>query len=86
MAAAVRRTMASYWDTAVRPSSPGEGGSFAWHQDGTTHWNSPAWDQDIHGVNFMVQFYRCTAANSVWFVPGSHALGKVDIKKLVDEG
>ncbi len=63
---------------------PGEGGSFAWHQDGTTHWNSPAWHQDIHGVNFMVQFYRCTAANGVWFVPGSHALGKADIKKLVD--
>jgi ectoine hydroxylase-related dioxygenase (phytanoyl-CoA dioxygenase family) len=64
---------------------PGEGGAFAWHQDGTTHWKSEAWDRDIHGFNYMAQFYRCTAANSVWFVPGSHALGKVDIKKLVAE-
>jgi hypothetical protein len=64
---------------------PGMGGSFAWHQDGITHWNSPNWDRDIHGYNCMVQLYDCTAANAVWFVPGSHAAGRQDIKKLVAE-
>jgi hypothetical protein len=62
---------------------PHEGGSFAWHQDGTTHWDSPAWDQGIHGVNFMVQLYKCTAANTLWYIPGTHATGRADIKKLV---
>jgi len=55
----------------------------AWHQDGTTHWNSPDWDQGIHGFNFMGQLYGCTAANGVWVVPGSHKQGKVDIASLV---
>ncbi len=62
---------------------PGEGGAFAWHQDGTTHWDSENWNPDVHGFNFMVQFNRCTAANAIWFVPGSHAQGKVDIRQLV---
>jgi hypothetical protein len=64
---------------------PHEGGSFAWHQDGTTHWDSPIWDASIHGVNFMVQLYKCTAANTLWYVPGTHALGRLDIKKMVAE-
>ena len=63
---------------------PGQGGSFAWHQDGTTYWNRPEWDPEIHGVNLMVQLYPCTAATTVWFVPGSHK-GKVDIKRLAEE-
>jgi ectoine hydroxylase-related dioxygenase (phytanoyl-CoA dioxygenase family) len=63
---------------------PGEGGSFAWHQDGTTHWGTKKWNPDIHGFNLMVQMYRCTAANSVWFIPGTHLLdSRIDIKKLV---
>jgi ectoine hydroxylase-related dioxygenase (phytanoyl-CoA dioxygenase family) len=70
---------------AIIVKKPGEGGSFAWHQDGTTHWGSDSWDPDIHGFNFMVQMYRCTAANSVWFVPGTHAVGRVDIKRLIEE-
>jgi hypothetical protein len=64
---------------------PGQGGSFAWHQDGATHWNSPGWRQDIHGVNLMVQLYPCTPATTVWFVPGTHAGGRVDIKSMVEE-
>jgi ectoine hydroxylase-related dioxygenase (phytanoyl-CoA dioxygenase family) len=63
---------------------PGEGASFSWHQDGTTHWDSPDWDLDCHGVNVMPQLYGSTAANGVWFVPGSHAAGKVDIAAMVD--
>jgi hypothetical protein len=62
---------------------PGEGNSFAWHQDGATHWHSPGWDAGIHGINLMVQLYGSTAANGVWFVPGTHRLGKADIPALV---
>ncbi len=63
---------------------PGLGISVAWHQDGTTHWDHPNWDEGIHGFNFMAQLCRTTAENSLWIVPGSHKLGKVDIKKWVD--
>ncbi|MFV0295308.1 MAG: phytanoyl-CoA dioxygenase family protein [Hyphomicrobiaceae bacterium] len=62
---------------------PGLGPSVAWHQDGTTHWNSPDWDEGAHGFNSMTQLYPSTAANCVWTLPGSHKLGRVDIKKLV---
>ena len=64
---------------------PGLGTSVAWHQDGTTHWNHPRWDEDIHGFNFMAQLCRTTPANALWVVPGSHKLGKIDIKTLVDD-
>ena len=62
---------------------PGLGASVAWHQDGTTHWNSDTWDQGCHGFNFMGQLYGCTPANGVWAVPGTHKLGKVDIPAMV---
>ncbi len=62
---------------------PGLGASVAWHQDGVTHWNSPDWNEGTHGFNFMAQLYGCTPANGVWVVPGSHKLGKADIKALV---
>ena len=64
---------------------PGKGASVAWHQDGTTHWESPAWDQGSHGFNFMAQLYGCTPANGVWVVPGTHKIGHVDIPKRVAE-
>jgi hypothetical protein len=63
---------------------PGEGASFSWHQDGTTHWDDPDWGLDSHGINVMPQLYGSTAANGVWFVPGSHALGKLDIAAMVE--
>ena len=62
---------------------PGLGASVAWHQDGVTHWDSPDWDEGIHGVNFMAQLYGCTPANGVWVVPGSHKEGRADIKGMV---
>lgn len=62
--------------------APGLGASVAWHQDGTTHWESPDWDQGSHGFNFMGQLYGCTAANGVWVIPGSHKGGKIDIAAL----
>lgn len=63
----------------------GLGPSVAWHQDGTTHWNAPDWDQGAHGFNFMTQLYPSTAGNGVWVLPGSHKLGKADIRKKVAE-
>ncbi len=63
---------------------PGRGASVAWHQDGTTHWESPDWDEGKHGYNSMLQLYGCTAANGVWVVPGSHKHGRADIKALCD--
>ena len=70
---------------AVIFKKPGEGASFSWHQDGTTHWNSPDWDLNTHGFNFMPQLYGSTAANGVWYLPGTHATGKVDLKAIIAE-
>lgn len=61
----------------------GLGPSVAWHQDGTTHWTAPDWDEGAHGFNFMTQLYASTAGNGVWVLPGSHKLGKADIRRLV---
>lgn len=61
----------------------GLGPSVAWHQDGTTHWTAPDWDMGAHGFNFMTQLYASTAGNGVWVLPGSHKLGKADIRNLV---
>lgn len=71
------------FNEAMFIKEPGRGASVAWHQDGVTHWNAPDWDQGSHGFNFMAQLYGCTAANGVWVVPGSHKLGKADIRALV---
>jgi hypothetical protein len=70
------------FNEALFLKEPGLGASVAWHQDGVTHWDSPTWDEGSHGFNFMAQLYGCTAANGVWVVPGSHKLGKVDIKAM----
>lgn len=64
---------------------PGLGPSVAWHQDGTTHWDAPDWDQFAHGFNFMAQLYPSTPGNGVWVLPGTQKSGKVDIKKLVED-
>lgn len=71
------------FNEALIVKKAGLGASFAWHQDGVTHWENPAWDSTIHGVNFMVQLFPCTAANGMWYVPGSHRLGKVDLKSMI---
>lgn len=71
------------FNEAIFIKEPGLGASVAWHQDGTTHWDSPDWDQGTHGFNFMAQLYGCTPANGVWVLPGSHKMGKLDIKELV---
>lgn len=64
---------------------PGLGAAVSWHQDGDTHWNSPDFDEGIHGFNFMAQVYGSTAVNGVWVIPGTHKLGKMDIKALVEK-
>ncbi len=73
------------YNDAIFVKQPGLGASVAWHQDGLTHWDSPDWDEGIHGFNFQVQLYRCTPANCLWVVPGTHKLGRIDIKRLVAE-
>jgi hypothetical protein len=85
VAAAINGPDFAPFNEALWIKEPGKGASVAWHQDGTTHWDSPEWDQGIHGFNFMGQLYGCTAANGVWVVPGSHKLGKIDIKKLAEQ-
>ena len=72
------------FNEAVWIKQAGLGGSVAWHQDGWTHWDSPALDEGTHGFNFMAQLYGCNAANGLWVVPGSHRLGKADIKAMVE--
>jgi len=83
VAAAINGPDFTPFNEALFIKEPGRGSSVAWHQDGTTHWDSPEWDQGVHGFNFMAQLYGCTAANGVWVVPGSHKLGKIDIASLV---
>ena len=62
---------------------PRLGGSVAWHQDGTTHWDTPKFHKGSHGFNFMAQLYGSNAANGLWVIPGSH-LEKADIKAWSD--
>jgi hypothetical protein len=83
VAAAINGPDFAPFNEAMFIKEPGRGASVAWHQDGVTHWNSPQWDQGIHGFNFMAQLYGCTAANGVWVVPGSHKQGKIDIAARV---
>ena len=64
---------------------PGMGASVAWHRDGTTHWDSPNFDERTHGFNFMIQLYGCTEENGVWVVPGTHKKRYVDIAKMVSD-
>ena len=71
------------YNDAIFVKQPGLGASVAWHQDGLTHWDSPDWDEGIHGFNFQVQLSRCTPANCLWVVPGTHKLGKLDIGQMV---
>lgn len=83
MAAAVNGDDFVPFNEAIFIKEPGRGASVAWHQDGVTHWDSPILDQGTHGFNFMAQLYGCTSANGVWVVPGSHKLGKMDIRAMV---
>jgi len=71
------------FNDAIFVKQPGVGGAVAWHQDGVTHWNSPQWDPGIHGFNFQVQLYGTTSRNCLWVVPGTHKLGRADIKARV---
>jgi hypothetical protein len=53
VAAAINGPDFAPFNEAIWIKEPGKGASVAWHQDGTTHWDSPDWDQGIHGFNFM---------------------------------
>ncbi|MCC5871042.1 MAG: phytanoyl-CoA dioxygenase family protein [Gammaproteobacteria bacterium] len=71
------------YNDSIFLKEPGLGASIAWHQDGTTHWDSPAWHPLVHGVNFMAQLRRTTPANALWTVPGTHRNGRVDLRARV---
>lgn len=73
------------FNEALFIKEPGIGAAVSWHQDGVTHWDSQDFDEGIHGFNFMAQLYGSTAVNGVWVLPGSHRLGKLDIKSLVSD-
>jgi len=50
------------YNDSIFLKEPGLGAAIAWHQDGTTHWESERWDPGIHGFNFMAQpLTRCGA-------------------------
>lgn len=72
------------YNDAIFVKQPGLGGSVAWHQDGVTHWDSADWDEGIHGVNFQAQLNKTTAQSCLWVVPGTHKLGRVDIRAMID--
>ena len=71
------------FNDAIFVKQAGLGGSVSWHQDGVTHWDSPNWDPGIHGFNFQVQLYASTPANCLWVMPGTHKLGRIDIREQV---
>ncbi len=73
------------FNESIIVKQPGLGPSVSWHQDGTTQWGRPDWDQGTHGFNFMAQLFGSTAANGVWVFPGSHKRGKIDIKAMVKD-
>lgn len=59
------------------------GAAVSWHQDGTTHWDSPKLDRGTHGFNFMVNLYPTCPENALWVVPGTHTGGKSDLKGMM---
>ena len=69
---------------AIFVKQRGLGASVAWHQDGATHWDSPDWNEGIHGFNFQAQLYPSSPVSCLWVVPGSHKQGKLDIKAMVE--
>ena len=71
------------FNEALFIKEPGIGAAVSWHQDGVTHWDSPDFDENIHGFNFMAQLDGSTAVNGVWVLPGSHKMGKIDSADLV---
>ena len=73
------------YNDAIFVKQAGFGGSVAWHQGGVTHWESPDWDEGIHGFNFQLQLYPTTPANCLWVVPGTHKQGRIDIRRRVAE-
>lgn len=70
------------FNEAIWLKHPHLGGSVAWHQDGTTQWDRPDFDEGTHGFNFMAQLYGSDAENGLWVVPGSHT-GPADIKNMM---
>lgn len=71
------------YNDVIFVKQPGLGGAVSWHQDGATHWESPDWDDSIHGFNFQVQLHQTTSANALWVMPGTHKSGRINVTDLV---
>ncbi|MEE2913899.1 MAG: phytanoyl-CoA dioxygenase family protein [Pseudomonadota bacterium] len=83
VAAAINGEDFSPFNEVIFIKQPGLGGSVAWHQDGTTHWETEKFHKGSHGFNFMAQVHGCNAANGLWVVPGSH-LSQADIRSMCE--
>jgi ectoine hydroxylase-related dioxygenase (phytanoyl-CoA dioxygenase family) len=64
--------------------------STAWHQDPSSSWDDE-WRQpdfDVHklGFSFHLSLYDATAVNSLWMIPGSQFMGRIDIAALSASG
>lgn len=69
----------------VKP--PFFGTSTAWHQDPSSAWDTEGWgepgfDLGQVGFNFHLSIYRGTPENTLWFMPGSPKMGRVDMESL----
>lgn len=67
------------------------GTSSAWHQDPSSAWDTEGWgepgfDLGTCGFNFHLSIYHGTPENTLWFLPGSPKLGRVDMQSLRESG
>ena len=67
----------------VKP--PRLGPAFAWHQDGTAHWDHAASGrrEHSHGLTMQLQLRGADPTSAVFALPGSHRAGQVDIASMV---
>ena len=58
---------------------PTQDPSSAWDTEG---WGEPGFDLGTCGFNFHLSIYHGTPENTLWFLPGSPKMGRVDMKSL----
>ncbi len=85
VAAAINGPDFTPFTSGVWIKEPGLGAAVAWHQDGTTHWDSPELDPGTHGFNFMSNLFSTNPRSALWVVPGTHAGGRVDLVAMAEE-
>lgn len=64
------------------------GTSTSWHQDPSSAWDTegwgtdPNWDLGTVGFNYHLSIYHGTPEQSLWVLPGSARMGRVDMESL----